>query len=146
MANEATVRISVSVRKRSGSLTLIDERHSASYFEDVSGTAGPVPGSIAVTEVGVNLDLSALTTPGLCYLHNQGDYPINWGVMDPETGRFYALGTISPGKGAFPGKLYQFLGEYEIEGTGTGSFSSTYYMHFKAVGGASRLLAGVFEA
>lgn len=146
MANEASVRINLRVLKRSGGEELINDRYSVGYRVDVDGTAGPTPGSVAVPEVGVNVDLSELTTPGLCYLHNQGEFLLLWGVMDPESARFYPLGKIQPGHGVFLGQLYDFIGDFEIEATGTGSFVSPFYLHLKAVGGAGRAMVGVYEA
>ena len=36
----------------------------------VTGRKGPTPGAIAVTPLGVNVDLSQLTVPGLCVIKN----------------------------------------------------------------------------
>jgi hypothetical protein len=69
MADEATLRISLSIRK--GNLTY--QSQPTAFNADVTGTNGPAPGAFNVSTDGTNVDLSELTTPGLCRLMNLDD-------------------------------------------------------------------------
>lgn len=71
MANEATIHSSLRIVKQSGSLTVLDYQSRPSMFTaTVVGTRGPTPGAINVTTSGVEVNLSALDTPGLCRIMN----------------------------------------------------------------------------
>jgi hypothetical protein len=64
---------------------------------------GGVPGQVNVTTVGVDVDLSALTTLGWCFIVNADDTNfIEWG---PYYGAFHAIGKIEPGQKAGPFQL-----------------------------------------
>jgi hypothetical protein len=98
MSSEATVRSSLQILKQSGSLTVLDYQSRPSTFTaDVAGTKGPVPGAISVTTAGVDVNLSELTTPGLCRLMNldAANY-VQYGVWDGVT--FHDLGELLPGE------------------------------------------------
>ncbi len=147
MANEMTVRVSMRTRRTSGGETLIDEKFDVSYRSDMGGV-GPAPGTIIVPMAGVDVSFAQLATLGECGMRNNGAFPIDWGLRAAALGRFLPLGTMTPGKGAYLGKLYDFLGVYEEGsggGTGTGSVVEEYALHLRAVGGASSAFVGAYE-
>ena len=82
MASEATVQSGLSIRKVDGTIVVLDyvARPNA-FLATVSGTKGPVPGAMAVTEASTPIDISQLETPGLCRLMNQdGDNRVSVNV------------------------------------------------------------------
>lgn len=145
MANEASIRVGLSVRKRSGSLRLLEESWNRSYRADVDGTKGPLPGAFAVTTDGVAIDFSELTTPGWCWFWNQSStYRIDIGPRDPDSALFYPMISLPPGKG-YPVYLSPDLFE-EYQGTGTGTGTAANTLWAKAFGGAATIYVGAFEA
>ena len=92
-----------------------------SFNADVSVGRGPTPGVLTVPTTGIDVDLSVLTQPGLCRMMNldETNY-VEWGIEDPETGKFYPLGEMLPGE-IVPFRFSRNLGEEQ----GTGSSSST---------------------
>lgn len=114
MANEATIRSSLQIFKQSGDVTVLDYQGRPSTFQaDVTGTAGPSPGVVNATTAGVEVDLSALTTPGLCRVMNlDATNYVQFGVWDGTN--FWELGEL------LPGESYVFrLARTISDGTGT---------------------------
>lgn len=145
MSNEATVRVSLSIRKVSDGIVLLDYSRTAGYQEDVTGTKGPSPGAIAVSTDGVAVDLSEITTPGWCWFHNQdGTNRVTVGIRDPDSGYFYPMLDLLPGM-RYPVYLSQDLLE-QYEGTGTGTGTVNNQLWIKAFTAACNVLVEVFEA
>lgn len=143
MANEANIQSRLSVRKLSGSTVLLDYTSGQSGFNaDVDGTKGPTPGAITVTTAGVNVDLTALTTPGLCRISNQDatNY-FEWGVKDASSGIFYPMGEVLPGE-SYVIRLSRNIGEEYYSTTGTDSGNS---VHLKANTASVNALVEAFE-
>lgn len=93
MANEATVRASLSVKK--GNIDYASR--PGSFQADVSGTNGPTPGAMAVATAGTDVDLTELTTPGLVRLKNlDATNFFEYGIWDGAT--FHELGEVQPGE------------------------------------------------
>lgn len=147
MANEATINLSMNIRKVDDTtdLVLLDYRSQPSSFQaDVTGTKGPTPGSISVSIAGTDVDFSQLTTPGLCRLMNQDPTNfVEYGIREPGTGTFYPLGEILPGE-TYIIRLSRNLQE-EYIGTGTGTSAPTNFFHLKANVAACNVLVEAFE-
>lgn len=95
MANEATIVNSLHIIK--GNLDYLTRPHQ--FQADVSGTKGPVPGAIEApaTTDGVAIDLSELTTPGLCRIRNlDSTNYVEIGLYISTT--FYAIDQIKAGE------------------------------------------------
>jgi len=143
MANEATIRSGLTIRKVSGSLVLMNKNYSAQYQADVDGTKGPTPGAFSVDELGVDVDLSELTAPGWCWVKNlDATNTVEMGAWDPETDRFYPLLKWGPGQEyaiQLSDNLFQEFGD-----TGTGTVSdSLNTLRFRAVGAGDGPTANV---
>ena len=114
MSNEAQIRSSLQISK--GNLRYNSQ--PTAFRADVTGTNGPTPGAIAVATAGTNVDLSALTTPGLCRLMNlDATNYVTWGIYDGVY--FFPLGEILPGE-TYVIRLSRILGS-ESPGTATGN-------------------------
>lgn len=129
MSKEIRITVSLRVRKTENSVVIIDDSLSASFTADMTGTKGPSPGAFTAGLTGTDVDLSALTTPGAAWFENQdGTNFVTWGIYDPETSAFYALGELLPGE-RYPIRLSRYLKQ---EFTGTGTSSSTARLRFMA--------------
>ena len=123
MADEADVRISVNIEGDN----LKYRSHPTGFRADVTGRKGPTPGAVAVTLLGVNIDLSQLTTPGLCVIKNLAaddttDY-VTVGIYDTSAGRYYPVVELLPGE-MYAYRLSRNLG-HEISGTASGTVSGS---------------------
>lgn len=127
MSNEATISISFSISK--GNIQY--QNHPKSFRADVDDGHGPLPGAFEVPVAGIDVDLSAIPSPGLCMLYNMDDTNfVQYGIQDYNTGVFYPLGEILPGE-FYPIRLSRNLGQdYPDSGTGTGP--EVHMLHFKA--------------
>lgn len=127
MANEAQVQSGLRVLKRTGTVTQIDYNSRPNAFlATVTGTKGPLPGSITVSTSGTDLDLSGLSEPGLCRIMNQdGTNYVTLGIYDPTTGVFTPTDEFLPGE-SFVKRLPRF-GPDELTGTGTLPGSDSVY-------------------
>lgn len=70
-----------------------------SFTDSVTTAFGPTPGAITATTAGVNVDLSALTTPGYVRLSSQeptGGNFVSWGLF--VAAAFEELGELGPGE------------------------------------------------
>jgi hypothetical protein len=144
MANEATVRTALQIRKTSGDVTLLEYNSQPSGFNaTVTGTKGPVPGAVTVTTSGTNIDLTQLTTPGLCRIMNQDatNY-VEVGVKDASTGYFYPLMELLPGE-SYVFRFSRNVGEEYYSTTGTDSGNS---IHCKANTASVVVLIEAFES
>ena len=129
MADEATIRSYLQIRKTNaaGDVVHIDYQSRPSDFRaDVATTSGPAGGKITATVVGVDVDLSELTTPGLCRIQNQDatNY-ITVGIFDTSATEFYPFMELLPGE-SYVFRLSRNIGkEVEAPGTGTGYAGAT---------------------
>lgn len=142
MANEATLNYNLSIRNgnlfyRSGQTT---------FRIDVDGAKGPSPGALTVSLLGTDVDLSELSTPGLCIIRNLDDTNfVEVGIYDGQ--EFYPLMEVLPGE-SYPLRLSRFLGTSigsSESGTGTYDFG-TYRLRIKAVGAPCDVSVEAFEA
>jgi hypothetical protein len=113
MANEATIRASLQVLKGN-----IDYRSQPQMETgDITGTAGPTPGLVVATASGVDIDFSAIVTPGYATLHNIDDVNfVEVGIWDGAV--FHPLLEILPGQ-IYPLRFSRNLTEEFGTGTGT---------------------------
>lgn len=140
MANEATVNASLQIRKGN----LLYRSQPASFRATVTGEKGPVPGAVTVSQDGVDVDLSQLTTPGLCRLQNLSTtYRVLYGVREPDTSLSYLPFQLLPGEIAVV-RFSEFLGE-EVQGTGTGTGTPNATFRIKALGGEAVVVVEAFE-
>jgi len=96
MANEARVTSSLNVTK--GTTRINTKPTSFTADVDASNIA-PTPGLVVATLAGTDVDLSALTTPGLCTIQNvDGTNYVTGGIWDPEGNTFYPLFELLPGE------------------------------------------------
>ncbi len=117
MTSEAQIHSSLQITKPNEKL---EYRSSPTAFKaTVTGAKGPVPGALAITTAGVDIDFSELTQPALCRLQNLDttNY-VDYGIWDPEGGKFYPLGALLPGE-TYVIRLSPNLHEEFGEGAGT---------------------------
>lgn len=118
MADEASVRSSLNIDKGNVSYRSNPTR----FLADVGVEAGPSPGKITVTQEGVDVDLSEVTTPGgFCWVQNQDTVSsstnfVEAGIWDGST--FYPLMELLQGE-AYVFRLARNLTEEYGTGTGT---------------------------
>lgn len=141
MADEATVQTMLTIQKGN-----LDYRSNPiSFRATVSGTKGPTPGAIAVSVDGTNIDLSQLTTPGLCLIHNLDSTNfVEVGRWDQTTSRFYPLMKILAGE-FYVIRLSPRV-EDEYEGTGTGTAVNVSKLRIKANTAPCVVVVSCFEA
>lgn len=142
MANEAEIRSSLQIAKDN-----LEYRGQPTVFNaNVTGTKGPTPGAITVSTAGTDVDLSGLTTPGLCRIQNleadSGNF-VAYGIWDPEGGKFYPLGELLPGE-SYVLRLSRVIEEEYGTGGGT-TGASTNRLRFKADTAALVVLVEAFE-
>lgn len=135
MAGEINVSGNLTVNKRDASTTqlqpVISKTYQGQFRADMTGQKGPTPGALAVTALGgggTQVNFTALTTPGFCWVEHQGrvdgsasqsgDY-IMMGMYDPVTRKFYPMLEWLPGM-RLPLLLSRHLQETFL-GPGTGS-------------------------
>lgn len=130
MADEARISSGIAIRIVSSGTTLLDyQSRPATFVADVSTPFGPTPGAMLVGTDGTDVDLSELTAPGLCWIHNMD--PNNYvtvGIRDPERTLFYPLIELLPGE-SYPLRLSRIFGE---EYTSTGTTAATNKLHIMA--------------
>ncbi len=139
MADEAQVRCSLQIIE--GNLKYISQ--PTTYLADVAvGARGPTPGLISATLLGTDVDLSELTTPGLCRIQNLDSTNfVEVGIWDGVS--FFPLIDILAGKFTVV-TLAAALGE-EF-GTGTGTITADINtMRIKADTAACDVIVEAFD-
>ena len=138
MANEATIRASLTVLKAN-----LNYRSFPSEFKaDVAGTLGPTPGAFSVSVAGVDVDLSELTVPGLCRIANQDATNfVEVGIWDGVS--FYPMMDVLPGEWWVFRLAASLTDEF---GTGTGTTGPAINtLRIKADTAACNVLVEAFE-
>lgn len=141
MADEATLNISLQITKDN-----LQYRSNPTGFKaDVSGNSGPTPGTITVTQAGTDVDLSELTTPGLCRIQNLStEYEIEVGVWNPDQSEFYPVMALLPGE-SYVIRLSTSINR-EYEGTGTGTSAEANTLRIKVLTGVTaKVLVEAFD-
>lgn len=145
MSSEAQIRSSLQIRKNN----LTYQSQPTAFVADVSGTNGPTPGAFTVPVAGIAVDLSKLTTPGLCRIMNLDltNY-VEYGIKDVSgvgIGLFYPLGEILPGESYVIRLSRNITEEYTATGTGTTPKNFDNFW-FKAHVAPVNVLVEAFEA
>lgn len=122
MANEIKVHASIQINHDN---LKYPPTGPTSFSADQDLALGPTPGLVLASVAGTVIDLSALTTPGVCEITNldETNY-IQFGVTDGTY--FYPLGEVLPGE-KWPMRLYRSLGSREAT-PGTGSSNILDFM------------------
>lgn len=125
MAGEIRIMSGLTIQKRSGALWQINFNRSQPFSTDLINVKGPCVGTVAVTDDGVDLDLSQLTSfamePGEAWFQNLSAlYTVDVGIRDPDTGQFYPFMELKPGRGQGVPLSRNLLEQYDVTGTGTG--------------------------
>lgn len=116
MANEATIRVSLTIKK--GRLSY--QSNPTAFTATLSGTKGPTPGAIEVSVYGTEITFSELTQIGYCVMQNlDEDNFVQWGLWEPATAVFYPVGELGPGELCLFKFSRYFKQEYTNTGTGT---------------------------
>lgn len=93
MANEHTIKVSLATENGNYSR----KQETQSYQADQTNPGGGVPGTIIVGTSEVDVDLSALTTPGFCTIKNlSSTATIQFGPKDTTLTNFAKLRPSGP--------------------------------------------------
>lgn len=137
MADEATVRGSLNIK----TTNLEFRSYPTAFNVDVSGEIGPTPGAFSASTDGTNVDLSELTTPGLCVIRNlDATNYVEVGIWDGL--EFYPIIEVGPGE-HYVLKLSRNIGN--SYGTGTGTLGADTSMRIKADTAACVVVVEAFE-
>lgn len=141
-----TARVNAGLQILGDTTSLDYASRPTSFLAEMTGEKGPTPGAVLCSTAGTDIDLSQLTTPGLCRIMNVD--PTNYvsiGVYDPETATFYPLLELLPGE-SFPIRLSRDLGWQYGTAAGTGTTGAkTQTMRVKANAAACVVLVEAFE-
>lgn len=142
MADEATIRSSLQIVK--GDLNY--QSQPTTFQADVSTAKGPTPGAVLATTAGTDVDLSALTTPGLARFQNlDASNYVEVGTWDPENLLFYPLLELLPGEVQVV-RIARNLSQEVGTGPGTGTAGpSTNKLRVRANAAACNVFVEIFE-
>lgn len=150
MANEATVQSQLTISKTVGSKQIqFNNLPNGSFTADVAGSGGPSPGTVLASATGSKIDLKAqLSDPSLYIMYNVGTVPIDWGIWEPTTNKFFLLNRLLPGEsyvGRFSPFLFGDIGSgTAVAGTGTiGNDNNQLYI--RGAGGVGYLNISAFD-
>jgi hypothetical protein len=139
MANEAYVRSSLRIQV--GELDY--QSRPVAFRADVSAAEGPTPGLVYATLDGVDIVLSGLTTPGLCWMQNlDEDNYVTYGIWDPDISKYYPLGELLPGE-CYALRLSRSFGQ-EFTGTGTSVLDSNQRLRIKGTNATCKVRVDAF--
>jgi hypothetical protein len=132
MANEASVRCTLSIKKKDDDtgLQLINYQNlPGSFRATVTGTKGPSPGALTIPVGGKFVSLEELTVPGLVRIKNcDATNYVEYGLYDVDADIFRPLGELLAGEEyvlRFSRNLFE---EYEGTGTGTSTAGANRFM------------------
>lgn len=151
MANEALIRSNLQIRKTlsatDGTIILDYSSRPTAFTADVSGNLGPTPGAFVASTAGTDVDLSALTIPGLCrFMHLGTANFVEVGIWDPEGVRFYPMLELLPGDSFIVRLARNIEEEFGTGDPGTATAgANTNRMRFKAISAAVNVLVEAFE-
>ena len=125
MSGEATITSLLQINKNN--LKYLNQ--GGSFTADIVGTAkGPTPGAIAVSVSYTVVNLSQLTTPGLCRISSleaaTSSNVIQVGIYDSQVASFYPLMELLPGE-SYVIRLSRLINKEILPGTGTSVTDST---------------------
>ncbi len=141
MANEAAISVSLRISKGG----LYYQSLPSSFRADVDGSGGPTPGAFTATTAGTDVDLSALSNPGLCRIQNLSDtYYVEVGVWNADQSEFYPMLRLLPAE-SFIVRLSPLVNQ-EYSGVGTGTTGELNTLRVKAESQPCLVLVEAFEA
>lgn len=113
------------------------------FQANVSLANGPTPGAFPVSVSGTDVNLSLLTTPGLCSVQNlDSTNYVTLGVYEPDTDMFYPVMELLPGE-VYVIRLARFLNR---ESTGTGTqVGYNAVLHLRANAATAWVRVDAFE-
>lgn len=113
------------------------------FTANVTGTKGPVPGALAVSTAGTDVDLSELTDPGLCRIMNlDSTNYMEVGIWDGL--EFIPFAEVLPGE-SYVLRLSRNLRVGPSYGTGTGTTDTGNTLRLKADTASVNALVEAFE-
>lgn len=140
MANEITVRNSITIRK--GNLSYFPR--SSAFQEDMSDDKGPTPGFLTISTDGENVTFGELVTPGRVRIQNlDPDNYVEFGIHDGTL--FHPLGEVLPGT-EVTFRFSRNFGEELNVAPGTGSTAPVNYFFIKANTAPCGVVVDCFEA
>lgn len=140
MSREITVSAGLNVRN--GNLNYPSSPRQ--FTADMSAIGGPTPGTIDVSTTGTDIDLSGLTTPGMCFIHNlDATNYVQLGVWNPDQSEFYPIMRIKAGE-HYVIRLDPDLNE-EYAGTSTGTTGELNTLRLVAANAACKVRVDAFE-
>lgn len=142
MANEAQIQVSLQILNGN----LIYQPPPKSFFVNVAGKKGPVPGAFTVSVTGTDVNFSELVQPTLCRITNLDttNY-VAYGIYSSIHHKLFLLGEVGPGE-TYVLKLSRDLGQ-DYDGPGTGTTHTTPdSLRFLAVGAPVNVVVEAFEA
>lgn len=140
MADEATINSGLQIF--TGNLQY--QSRPTAFKADVTGAFGPTPGAITVTTTGTDVDLSKLTSPGLCWVQNtDATNYVQLGVYNTDQSEFYPIIRL------LPGECYTFRLDPDVNkeyaGAGTGTTSEHNTLRLKAANASCIIRFEAFE-
>ena len=141
MANEAVIQCSLQITKGAKQY----RSTPSSFRADVSGSGGPTPGAILVSTAGTDVDLTQLTSPGLCRIQNTDDVNyVEVGVWNPDQSEFYPLLSLLPGE-SYVVRLSPSINK-EYSGVGTGTTGENNTLRIKATNQPCLVIVEAFDS
>lgn len=142
MPNQAVISTQISITRGS----LLRPLQSNDTIS-MTGTGGPTPGTITAPTGYVVVDVSAVTTPGLCRIQNlDANNSVYVGIYSSHFNEFFPLLKLLPGTTQVI-YLSDLLGKDLQPGTGTHPQDAfTNEMALKGVGGSCQVLVEIFDA
>ena len=119
MSREITVNIAFQVRKGNGQFVSFPTGITADMTSNYNG---PTPGAVTAGVGITTIPFSQLTAfGGWCWLFNNDSTNfVEWGLYDPVTTAFHAIGELLPGEFNIL-RLSRYLGKEVTGHTGTGT-------------------------
>ena len=115
MANQAVVSTSMSITRGS-----LNRPLTSNDVIVMTGLAGPTPGNVLAAVNHTVVNLTALTTPGLCRIQNlDANNTVYYGIYSSHYNDFFPLGRLLPGMTNYL-YLSDLLGKDLTPVTGTG--------------------------
>jgi hypothetical protein len=141
MSNEFRIQSSYSLRNGNSQRQSLPNNFQA----DQTNPGGPTPGQMVATKYGNAIDLTALNTPGICWIINlDAANFIEVGPYDPASDQFQPVWEFLPGE-FYTIRLSRLLGMALGTGSGTGTDESGVQLWAKGVGGDCQIIVEAYE-
>lgn len=145
MPNEGVIRNSLQITINDSRGILQYQSNPTSFRANVTVCNGPTPGSKTVPVAGVNIDLTQLAKPGLCWIQNTDAVnSVEYGIFHAALNQFFPLGELLAGE-CYTLRLSKWFGR-DLHGTGSGGTAGVTSLHFKASGGPVVVIVNAFDS